>query len=59
MKFWHASATVPLLVVETQTRQLQSIAAKDSAMLVWWGQKSSAIRPWPAANATARSMCGL
>jgi len=32
MKFWDASAIVPLLVVETQTRQLQSIAAKDSAI---------------------------
>jgi hypothetical protein len=33
MKFWDASAIVPLLVVETQTRQLLSIVAKDSAML--------------------------
>ena len=39
MKFWDASAIVPLLVVATQTRQLQSIAAKDSAMLVWWGSE--------------------
>jgi predicted nucleic acid-binding protein len=39
MKFWDASAIVPLLVVETQTQQLQSIAAKDSAMLVWWGSE--------------------
>jgi hypothetical protein len=35
MIFWDASAIVPLLVIETQTRQLQSIAAKDSAMPVW------------------------
>jgi predicted nucleic acid-binding protein len=39
MKFWDASAIVPLLVLETQTRQLQSMAAKDSAMLVWWGSE--------------------
>ena len=39
MKFWDASAIVPLLVVEPQTRQLLSIAAKDSAMLVWWGSE--------------------
>ena len=39
MKFWDASAIVPLLVVEAPTRQLQSIAAKDSAMLVWWGSE--------------------
>lgn len=37
MKFWDASAIVPLLVVENRTPQLQLIAAKDSAMLVWWG----------------------
>jgi predicted nucleic acid-binding protein len=39
MKFWDASAIVPLLVLEKQTRQLQSMAAKDSAMLVWWGSE--------------------
>jgi predicted nucleic acid-binding protein len=39
MKFWDASAIVPLLVLETQTRQLQSMAAKDSSMLVWWGSE--------------------
>jgi uncharacterized protein len=37
VKFWDASAIVPLLVAEQATRQLQAIAAKDSAMLVWWG----------------------
>ena len=37
MKFWDASAIVPLLVAEEITRRLQALAAKDSAMLVWWG----------------------
>lgn len=37
MKFWDASAIVPLLVAEASTRRLQAIAADDSAMLVWWG----------------------
>ena len=37
MRFWDASAIVPLLVAEPSTRQLQSLAAKDPAMLVWWG----------------------
>ena len=37
MKFWDASAIVPLLVAEESTRRLQELAAKDSAMLVWWG----------------------
>lgn len=37
MKFWDASAIVPLLVTEESTRRLQALAAKDSTMLVWWG----------------------
>jgi uncharacterized protein len=37
VKFWDASAIVPLLVNEETTRRLQAVAAKDSAMLVWWG----------------------
>ncbi len=37
MKFWDASAIVPLLVAEESTRRLQTLAAEDPAMLVWWG----------------------
>jgi uncharacterized protein len=37
VKFWDASAIVPLLVTEESTRRLQALAAKDSAILVWWG----------------------
>jgi predicted nucleic acid-binding protein len=37
MKFWDASAIVPLLMGETSTRQLQALAVADPAMLVWWG----------------------
>jgi predicted nucleic acid-binding protein len=37
VRFWDASALVPLLVAERATRRLQALAAKDSAMLVWWG----------------------
>jgi hypothetical protein len=36
VKFWDSSAIVPLLVSETATKQLQAIAAKDPAFLVWW-----------------------
>ena len=39
MKFWDASAIVPLVVDETVSRRLQSLAAEDSAMLVWWGSE--------------------
>jgi uncharacterized protein len=36
MKFWDASAIVPLLMLEPTTKALQALAASDSAMLVWW-----------------------
>jgi uncharacterized protein len=37
MKFWDASAIVPLLVSETTTKVVQELAAADPTMLVWWG----------------------
>jgi uncharacterized protein len=37
MKFWDASAVVPLLVGEATTSAVQALAVKDSSMLVWWG----------------------
>ena len=37
MKFWDASAIVPLLMTEASTRYVQALAVKDPAMLVWWG----------------------
>jgi hypothetical protein len=39
VKFWDASAIVPLLVAELSTRRLQALAAEDSAILVWWGSE--------------------
>ena len=39
MKFWDASAIVPLLVAEAATRRLQALAAEDPDMLVWWGSE--------------------
>jgi len=36
MKFWDASAVVPLLVAQRHSRPLQSILARDSSMAVWW-----------------------
>jgi uncharacterized protein len=36
MKFWDASAIVPLLVMEPTTKAVQSLAEKDPTMLVWW-----------------------
>jgi predicted nucleic acid-binding protein len=37
MKFWDASAIVPLLMIEASTRRVQALAVADPAMLVWWG----------------------
>jgi len=39
VRFWDASAIVPLLVAEAATRRLQALAARDSGMLVWWGSE--------------------
>jgi predicted nucleic acid-binding protein len=39
MKFWDSSAVVPLLVAEPATRQMQAMAGRDDAMLVWWGTR--------------------
>lgn len=36
MRFWDASAIVPLLMTETSTKTLQGLAAADPAILVWW-----------------------
>jgi uncharacterized protein len=37
VKFWDASAIVPLLIAEAPTRRLQALAAGDPDILVWWG----------------------
>jgi predicted nucleic acid-binding protein len=36
MKFWDASALVPLLIAEPPTSTLQALAAEDPTLLVWW-----------------------
>jgi predicted nucleic acid-binding protein len=36
MRFWDASAIVPLLVTEPTTKAAQALAVKDPAMLAWW-----------------------
>lgn len=39
MKFWDASAIVPLLIAEVSTQRLLALAAADPAILVWWGSE--------------------
>jgi predicted nucleic acid-binding protein len=36
MKFWDASAIVPLLMAEPSTKTLQGLCEKDPTMIVWW-----------------------
>ena len=36
MRFWDASAIVPLLMADATTKALQRHAAADPVMLVWW-----------------------
>jgi predicted nucleic acid-binding protein len=39
VKFWDSSAIVPLLVGETTSLRLQSLARRDPDMLVWWASQ--------------------
>ena len=40
MRFWDASAIVPLLVGEAVTQRVQALARQDPDMLVWWGSEA-------------------
>lgn len=37
MKFWDASAVIPLLIAEAQRAALLAELERDPVMLVWWG----------------------
>lgn len=37
MRFWDASAVIPLCVAEPATDQVRSLLRDDAAMAVWWG----------------------
>jgi uncharacterized protein len=39
VKFWDASAIVPLLIAEAATRRVQNLAARDPDVLVWRGSR--------------------
>ena len=39
MKFWDASALVPLLVTQPLSDRLRAFLERDSAMTVWWGSE--------------------
>jgi predicted nucleic acid-binding protein len=37
LRFWDASAIVPLLVSEPETAKVRRLLADDAEMVVWWG----------------------
>lgn len=37
MRFWDASAVVPLFVVEASSRKLNALWDEDRMVIVWWG----------------------
>ncbi len=37
MKFWDASAIIPLCLTEPRTPLLKKIAQEDRAIIAWWG----------------------
>ncbi len=39
VRFWDASAIVPLLFEKASTPTVKSLTQEDSAMLVWWGTR--------------------
>ena len=39
MRFWDASAIVPLLVAQESTAAMQALARADDGMLVWWASQ--------------------
>jgi predicted nucleic acid-binding protein len=43
MKFWDASAIIPLLSTGRYTRFLQSLAARDPGIFVWWTTQTECV----------------
>jgi predicted nucleic acid-binding protein len=39
MRFWDASAVVPLIVDQAATASIRAAAATDPAAIVWWGTR--------------------
>ena len=45
MRFWDASALVPLCVDQPETPRVKALLGEDRAMVVWWG---SVVECWSA-----------
>ena len=40
MKFWDASAIIPLVLTEPTTKAVQTLAEKDPTIIVWWATEA-------------------
>ncbi len=58
MRYWDASAIVPLLVQEPRTSAVRAALAEDAGIVTWWGTRiectSAIARPQRAASLTPR-----
>jgi predicted nucleic acid-binding protein len=43
LRFWDASAVVPLLVNESQTPTVGALLRQDAGMVVWWATRSECV----------------
>lgn len=54
MRYWDASALVPLVVAQPRSAELQRLLAADPAIAVWWGTRLECV-----AGITAATRRGL
>ena len=43
MKFWDASAIVPLCLTEPQSAVVKTILVKDTSLVVWWATRTECV----------------
>ena len=55
MRFWDASAIVPLLFSERWSEPIRKMFREDPAMVVWWGSRVECISRFGAGNARESS----
>ncbi len=55
MRFWDASAIVPLLFSERWSEPIRKMFREDPAMVVWWGSRVECVWRFGAGNARVSS----
>lgn len=58
MRFWDASAVLPLCVEEPRSQEVMRLAEEDPDLVVWWGtlvECSSAVARWRREGALERA----